>query len=424
MDPHQTPHRSRRRPRMSDSHKRKHGDEEELLQGTSVVTEQASSNQQMVVKKQRTEEEERAAAAQAQQQQLVAVNAASSQLIVGGANQAPPRTSSLQAATMQLTGHAAAVYAVRFSPSGRQMVSAGGDKLAFLWDMAAEDGTPTGTCINSKLFTGHDGPILDLAWTPGADQIVTASTDKTAAQWDVESGARIKRMRGHAGIVNAVGAARRGQPAFVTAGDDCSVLVWDPRSKHAVHTIKESYQVLSTSFSDDGSQVFSAGISNDVKCYDLRTGRMVFDLIGHRDSVTGMALSPDGSFLLTNGMDNTLRCWDVRPFVAGAGSSASAAASAGASAAVIAGANRQTQLFKGHTHDLEQNLLRCAWSPDGLRVTGGSADKTVNVWEAATGRILYRLPGHKGSVNDVAFHPFEPIIASASSDKTIFIGEL
>lgn len=397
---------------MSESNKRKHGDEEELLQGT-VVTSQ--SNQQMVVKKQRTQEEEQAA----QQQQLVAVNAASQQLIVGGSNQAPPRTSSLQAATMQLTGHAAAVYAVRFAPSGRLMASAGGDKLAFLWELAAEGGA----CTNSKLFTGHDGPILDLQWTPQGDQIVTASTDKTCALWDVESGARIKRMRGHAGIVNAVGVNRRGQTAFVTAGDDNQVLVWDPRSKHATHTFKESYQVLTACFSDDGAQVFSAGISNDVKCYDVRTGRLVFDLLGHRDSVTGMALSPDGSFLLTNGMDNTIRQWDVRPFVAGTGKAA-ATAIAGASAAVAAGANRMLQVFKGHTHDLEQNLLRCAWSPDGLRVTGGSADKTVNVWEAATGRILYRLPGHKGSVNDVAFHPFEPIIASASSDKTIFVGEL
>lgn len=37
---------------------------------------------------------------------------------------------------------------------------------------------------------------------------------------------------------------------------------------------------------------------------------------------------------------------------------------------------------------------------------------------------LYYLPGHKATVNEVVFHPVEPIIASASSDKTIFLGEL
>ncbi len=38
--------------------------------------------------------------------------------------------------------------------------------------------------------------------------------------------------------------------------------------------------------------------------------------------------------------------------------------------------------------------------------------------------VLYALPGHKGSVNEVAFHPTEPIVGSASSDRTIYLGEL
>ena len=39
-------------------------------------------------------------------------------------------------------------------------------------------------------------------------------------------------------------------------------------------------------------------------------------------------------------------------------------------------------------------------------------------------RTLYVLPGHTGAVNDVDFHPVEPIIASCSSDKNIFLGEI
>ena len=33
----------------------------------------------------------------------------------------------------------------------------------------------------------------------------------------------------------------------------------------------------------------------------------------------------------------------------------------------------------------------------------------VYVWDAVSRRILYKLPGHRGSVNDVDFHPKEPI---------------
>ncbi len=33
----------------------------------------------------------------------------------------------------------------------------------------------------------------------------------------------------------------------------------------------------------------------------------------------------------------------------------------------------------------------------------------VHIWDTTTRRILYKLPGHAGSVNEVAFHPEEPI---------------
>ena len=46
------------------------------------------------------------------------------------------------------------------------------------------------------------------------------------------------------------------------------------------------------------------------------------------------------------------------------------------------------------------------------------------IWETATQRLLYKLPGHTGSVNDVVFHPKEPVVASGASDKNIYQGEL
>ena len=58
------------------------------------------------------------------------------------------------------------------------------------------------------------------------------------------------------------------------------------------------------------------------------------------------------------------------------------------------------------------------------QVAAGSADRMVYIWDAATRALLYQLPGHAGSVNEAAFHPSEPIIASAGSDKQVFLGEL
>lgn len=75
-------------------------------------------------------------------------------------------------------------------------------------------------------------------------------------------------------------------------------------------------------------------------------------------------------------------------------------------------------------HNYERNLIRCSWSQDAEYVAAGSSDRSVLVWDVNSRHLLYRLPGHNGSVNDVGFHPTEPIILSASSDQKMYLGEI
>jgi len=361
-----------------------------------METEESKESTQLVVSQQQQQTD-------TDQAMIPAPSAQQQALITAEAAKAPPRTSTLQAPTLCLTGHASAVYSCRFNPSGTLLASGGIDKLLFLWNLDLA----SGECKNDVVLKGHEAPILDVKWTSEGDRVLTASVDKTAAVWDVASGDRVKRLRAHSGIVNSIDVSRRGESLALTAGDDAALHVWDLRQRRPVFSIRDVYPQLTACFSDDATQIFSAGISNDIKCWDMRTGRLMLDLLGHRDTVTGLTLSPDGSFLLSNGQDNTLRCWDVRAFVSGGDQK-----------------SRAVMVYKGATHDMEQNLLRCTWSPDGLRVSAGSADQHVNIWESATGKLLYRLPGHTGCVNAVDFHPTQPIIASAGSDKKIWMGEI
>lgn len=131
----------------------------------------------------------------------------------------------------------------------------------------------------------------------------------------------------------------------------------------------------------------------------------MYTLKGHTDTPTSLSLSPNGQFLLSPSFSSTTLIHDVRPFATDA--------------------SRVHRILQGAPAGFENTLSRAAWSREdgGQRVAVGGADKTVTVWDFESGRVLYKLPGHKGSVTAVDFHPREPISeylsASYASNNTI-----
>lgn len=60
-----------------------------------------------------------------------------------------------------------------------------------------------------------------------------------------------------------------------------------------------------------------------------------------------------------------------------------------------------------------------AWSPDGRSIASGSYDRTVRIWDAASGECLRTLNGHTQGVDAVAWSPDGSLFASASLDMTV-----
>ncbi|WZN63238.1 U5 small nuclear ribonucleoprotein [Chloropicon roscoffensis] len=308
------------------------------------------------------------------------------------------RLSSLAAPIMECEGHGAEIFAMKFSPDGECFATGSMDKQIFLWNVK-------GDCENFSVLKGHKSAILDLHWTTDGKYICSASPDKTMRVWDTYKGVQVKKWDEHQSFVNSCCPARRGNPQlFLSGSDDGTCKMWDLRWKRSAKTLQDTYQVTSVAFSDQADLVFTGGVDNVVKVWDARKDdEVLYTLRGHSGTITGLSLSHDGSFLLSNSMDQTLRIWDVRPF---------------------APKERCTRVLSGHAHNFEMNLLKCAWSADDQRVTCGSSDCFVNIWDVQTGGLLYKLPGHQGSVNEAVFHPREKIIGSCASDKKVFLGEV
>ncbi|HEX2079315.1 MAG TPA: hypothetical protein VHG08_16430, partial [Longimicrobium sp.] len=67
----------------------------------------------------------------------------------------------------------------------------------------------------------------------------------------------------------------------------------------------------------------------------------------------------------------------------------------------------------------EDSVHGVAFSPDGRRLAAASFDRTVSVWDVASGRRLARLAGHRRKVADVAYSPDGRWLASVASDTTV-----
>ncbi|CAO1621657.1 unnamed protein product [Parajaminaea phylloscopi] len=346
-----------------------------------------------------------------------------------GLMRAVKRTSGLSHPILSLSGgHSGEILDVRFSEDGDYIAAAGGDRTVSIWKTYAPNNHVTSLSSHRKAVTClaflPRNPASSASRSPFEPQLpsgpllLSGSADSTLILWSPLSpppSNKVRRFRHHRAIVNCVAPAPSDATLFASGSDDGDICIWKIDEKKPWEVLKVGYPVTAIEWTKDGSGLFVGGLDNRIHLYDLHRKEIIYSLESHTDTITSLRLSPSGSHLLSFSLDSSLKVWDVRPF----------AVSSGADGDGDGAEERLQGSYSGAVAGTDSVLIKAGWSRDGKRIVCGSGDRTCVVWDVElAGKILYKLPGHRGTCTAAALHPREPIVVSCSVDGQLLLGEI
>jgi WD40 repeat protein/tetratricopeptide (TPR) repeat protein len=118
------------------------------------------------------------------------------------------------------------------------------------------------------------------------------------------------------------------------------------------------------------------------------------ELRGHRGEILRMNWHASGRFIATGSVDKTARIWDVS-------------------------SHSEIARLEGHREGVNQ----AAWSPDvdASRLVTSSYDRSIRIWSCSDWTCIRTIGGHTDDVPDVAWSPDGRLLASASADRSLGI---
>src|SRR5262249_36314426 len=138
----------------------------------------------------------------------------------------------------------------------------------------------------------------------GYSAVTGALIDRAVRVWDAETGQELYSLKGHANEVSSVAFSPDGS-RLASASRDGTVKVWNATTSQEARAIPEG------TLSPDGKPL-AGRVGNEVKVWDIQSGRETLTLTGHTGRVSSVAFSPDGRRLVSEAADRTLKVWDAQ----------------------------------------------------------------------------------------------------------------
>ncbi|KAA5540712.1 hypothetical protein FYK55_20195 [Roseiconus nitratireducens] len=158
-------------------------------------------------------------------------------------------------------------------------------------------------------------------------------------------------------------------------------------------------KINSLVFSPDSKQLLAAsgltGAYGRAAIYEVGDGKLVRELVGHRDTLYAATFSHDRSLIATAGYDRVIVLWD-------------------------AATGEPLRELKGHNGA----IFDLAFSPDDKILVSACADETAKVWRVADGQRLDTLSQPEGEVLSIAVTADGRFVVAGSGDNRLRVWRL
>ena len=256
------------------------------------------------------------------------------------------------------------VNAVAFTPDNKQIVAGGHHELT-VWNIA--DGR-----LLKRVFTRAER-AYGLVFLPGGQLVVAGG--RPGEEGDV----RVFDLNGPGKTENGV--------TILNGVDDPKVML--------KQLLDADDSVLALALSPDGKRLAAGGCDRVVRVWDVSGGyaaaKLEQSIENHADWVLGIAFAADGKHLFTASRDKTAKVWDLT-------------------------AKESVLTFPDH----QAPVYGVAVKADGKTGFSVGEDKQLRAWNATgEGKQVRATGGHNDAVLKLVAHPTQPLLLTASADKTV-----
>jgi WD40 repeat protein len=149
---------------------------------------------------------------------------------------------------------------------------------------------------------GHRDAINIVKYTPDGKNILSASDDMSIKMWDVKSGIDIKTFNGHTNSVTALVITKDGSK-MISSDADGNIFVWDlNKPKEPILKIGgETGSISAITLFEDNKSFLTGGEDQTIRKWNLATGKLEQTITGLTSDIQAIGINPNQKTALVGG---------------------------------------------------------------------------------------------------------------------------